>query len=396
MSWYLAPVAIRDCIRAILLFLIIAISVSTDLAYSGSTLSVVGLSAVGLSATGSSTADSSAADSSVGSSSAAGPSGPDQSNQGQAFYAVIREAQAKVVKIYGAGGVKRMEAYQSGMLFTAEGHILTTMSYVLDTDDLVVVLDDGRRHMAQFVGSDPVTELAILKLPIEGEELEHFELENNIRVEPGKRVLAISNLFGIATGNEPVSVMHGVVTAVASLDARGGGFQSNYRGRVYVVDAYTNNPGATGGALVDWEGRLLGILGREFRSRLTGTWLNYALPEDVARHAAEQILEGGQATVAETTSIVLEQPWSAQLVGLALVPNVLLRTPPYIDGVRKNSPADRSGLRPDDLVVMLDGNPTGSCKAVIEAFKQCEASRPVRISVLRDGELLEVVLEMVP
>ena len=91
-------------------------------------------------------------------------------------------------------------------------------------------------------------------------------------------MLAFSNLFGIATGDEPVSMLHGVVSAVAPLDARRGAFATNFRGDVYVVDAAANNPGAAGGALTDSQGRLLGMLGKELRSSLTGTWLNYALP----------------------------------------------------------------------------------------------------------------------
>jgi S1-C subfamily serine protease len=324
------------------------------------------------------------------------PSVHAQSNQPESLESAIHGAQTRVVKIYGAGGVRRMEAYQSGILFTSEGHVLTAMSYVLDTDNLLVVLNDGRRLTAQFIGSDPVTELAILKLPVDGEELKYFDLAGGPQAELGMRILAVSNLFGIATGDEPVSVLQGVVTAIVPLDARRGAFQSNYRGRVYVVDAYSNNPGAAGGALVDWEGHLLGILGREFRSRVTGTWLNYALPADVIRHAAEEILEGRQRDPTEARSARPEEPLSARALGLALVPNVLLRTPPYLDGVLQDSPADRAGLQADDLVVMIDGTPTGSCQAVDEALGQCEASSPVRISVLRKGKVLEVIVEVKP
>ena len=88
----------------------------------------------------------------------------------------IRNAQRKVVKIYGAGGVSGLEAYQTGILISAEGHVLTVQSYVLDTDDLAVVLDDGRKFTAEILGVDPVRELAVLKLPIENDSLPHFNL----------------------------------------------------------------------------------------------------------------------------------------------------------------------------------------------------------------------------
>ena len=73
-------------------------------------------------------------------------------------------------------------------------------------------------------------------------------------------------------------MLHGVISTVAPLDARRGAFSTNFRGEVYVVDAAANNPGAAGGALTDSQGRLLGMLGKELRSNLSGTWLNYALP----------------------------------------------------------------------------------------------------------------------
>src|SRR4029078_2781903 len=66
-----------------------------------------------------------------------------------ALHDVIRQAQRKIVKIYGAGGVRGLEAYQTGLLISPQGHVLTVFSYVLDTDDLTVVLDDGRRYAAK-------------------------------------------------------------------------------------------------------------------------------------------------------------------------------------------------------------------------------------------------------
>jgi serine protease Do len=242
--------------------------------------------------------------------------------------------------------MRNFEAYQSGLLISPEGHVLTSLSYVLDTDDLAVVLDDGTRFTARLVGSDPVTELAVLQLPVEGRSLPWFDLRAAAEqgfAEAGTRVLAVSNLFGIATGDEPASVLQGVVTAVVSLDARRGQYRSNYRGPVYVVDAQANNPGAAGGALTDWYGQLLGVLGKELRSRVTGTWLNYALPIREIRATVEDMVAGRALRPNDLAAARPESPLSIASFGLALVPNVLLRTPPYVDGVRRHSPAERGG-----------------------------------------------------
>ena len=303
------------------------------------------------------------------------------------LHQTIRNAQSKVVKIYGAGGMRQLEAYQSGILISAEGHVLTALSYVLDTDDLAVLLDDGRKWQAELVGSDPVSELAVLRLPVEDEQLPYFDLHQSVQAEVGQRVLALSNLYGIATGNEAVSVLQGVVTAIAPLDARRGATQANFLDNVYVLDAYANNPGAAGGALVDWNGQLIGVLGKELRSRVTGTWLNYALPADSIATVVDDILTGRGFAPQRDDRLPPEQPLTTEALGFMLVPNVLPRTPPYVDAVRPDSPADKAGLRTDDLVVFVGEQPISSCQSLVETLSLHELNGEVLLSVLRDGTL---------
>src|SRR6056297_4159559 len=112
----------------------------------------------------------------------------------------VRDAQERVVKIYGAGGIASLEAYQSGFLVSPEGHVATAWSYVLDVEP-TVVLDDGRRFDATIVGFEPRLELAVLK--VEASQLPFFRLDGDIVAEWGDPVLAVSNLFGIASGSEP-------------------------------------------------------------------------------------------------------------------------------------------------------------------------------------------------
>jgi serine protease Do len=317
-----------------------------------------------------------------------------RASDGAASFAdVAKLVQPKVVKLYGAGGLRGLEAYQSGILISSEGHILTVLSYVLDADEITVVLNDGRRFFARHVASDPLTEITVLKFDSEGDALPHFDLSKAAPAEPGTRVLAFSNLFGIATGDEPVSMLHGVVSVVAPLDARRGAFATNFRGEVYVVDAAANNPGAAGGALTDSDGRLLGMLGKELRSNLTGTWLNYSLPVSAFAPAVEDIL-AGRFTPRELSEVEQpENPLSPAALGLVLVPDVVTRTPPYIDRVVPDSPAARAGLRPDDLVVMIDTQVTASCRDTVRLLQRLDRDAEVRISVLRDEAFLEFKLK---
>jgi S1-C subfamily serine protease len=307
---------------------------------------------------------------------------------------VDRQMQAKMVKIYGAGGARGLEAYQSGFLISGEGHVLTAWSYVLDTDDVTVVLDDGRRFTGQLVGADPLTEIAVLKIEAGADPLPHFELAQTPIADIGERVLAMSNLFNIAAGNEPASVLHGVVSAVAPLEARHGAFSANYRGNVYIVDAVTNNPGSAGGALTDQQGKLLGVLGKELRGESTGTWLNYALPVEAFRTTAEEIIAGRFTPKEMTAAERPEKPLTLAALGIVLVPDVVPRTPPYVDRIVPDSPAAKADLRADDLLVTLDAQVVTSCQNADKLMQRYDQDAVVHVTALREGSLLEFTLQV--
>jgi len=306
---------------------------------------------------------------------------------------VIARVQPRIVKIYGAGGFRGMEAYQSGFLISAEGHILTVFSYVLDTDYITVVLDDGRRfEEAKLLGADPALEVAVLK--VDATDLPHFNIDEAVTVEAGTRVLALSNLFGVATGNEPASVQHGVVSVRTTLAARRGVFETPYDGPVYVLDAMTNNPGAPGGALVTRRGELVGMLGKELKNSLNNTWLNYAVPIEELRESVEAIRAGRFiAREEEKPDKKPERALDLELLGIVLVPDVLARTPPYVDQVRDGSPADRAGLRPDDLILLLNDRLIQSCKSLRKELQYIDYADPVAFTVLRRQELVQVTLQ---
>jgi len=301
---------------------------------------------------------------------------------------VTDATQPKMVKVYGAGGFNRLEAYQSGFLISAEGHIATAWSYVLDTDHITVTLNDGRRFKAKLLGADPRLELAILK--IEATELPFFDLNAAATADSGTRVLAFSNLFGVATGDEPASVQHGVVAVKTQLDARRGVFETPYRGPVYVLDAMTNNPGAAGGALVNQRGELVAMLGKELRSAQNNIWLNYALPIEELRGSVSQILEGKFRPTDEEPKLKPDEAVDLAALGLVLVPDVLERTPPYVDLVRGGSAAATAGVRADDLIVFVGENLVHSCQGFRDELAHIERNTPLKLVLMRGQELVEI------
>ncbi len=302
-----------------------------------------------------------------------------------------REGQKRVVKIYGAGGLAGLEAYQSGILVSPEGHVATAWSYVLDVEP-VVLLDDGRRFESTIVGFEPSLELAVLK--IDASDLPFFRIEDNLEVEWGDPILAISNLFNIATGNEPASVMQGTVAAVSALDARRGTFKTPYRGKVMILDLIANNPGAAGGAVVDSQGRLIGMLGKELRDSATGVWLNYAIPTSALKETIGDIIAGRKTTTPPSAEEMLprDQSHDPRLLGIVMVPDVLETTPAYIDEVLPGTPASRADLRPDDLILLIDGKRVDSQRTLRQLLRMIDRRDDVELTIQRDSEILPLVL----
>jgi serine protease Do len=313
--------------------------------------------------------------------------------QGTSFSSVSIGVQPKIVKIYGAGGIKGLEAYQSGFLISEQGHILTVWSYVLDTDYITAVLNDGRKFQAKLVGADPRLEIAVLQ--VETDRLDFFAPKTAIDLEAGDRVLAFSNLFGVATGDEPASVLHGIVSAKTPLDARRGAFKTTYRGPVLILDAMTNNPGAAGGALTNREGKLVGILGKELRNALTNTWLNYAIPMSELNQAIDDILAGKTRPRSVDDSVKRpDHPHSLHKLGIVLVPDLLIKTPPFVDRVRSNSTAAKEGLKADDLILFINDRMAESCKTLKDELSLIDRIDSVHLIIQRGQELLELELKL--
>ena len=304
----------------------------------------------------------------------------------------VRDAQKRVVKIYGAGGLKGLEAYQSGFLVSPDGHIATAWSYVLDVEP-VVLLDDGRRFESKIVGFEPSLELAVLK--IDAADTPFFELKEEPTVDWGDPVIAVSNLFNIATGNEPASVMQGTVASVTELNARRGTFKTPYRGKVLILDLIANNPGAAGGAVINSDGQLAGMLGKELRDSTTGVWLNYAVPANALRTTIGDIIAGRQTTVinSATSTLPRKDSHNPNALGLVMVPDVLEATPAYIDTVSTDSPAAHAALRPDDLILLVNGQRVDSQRTLRSLLRTIDRRDNVELTVQRDTQILPVTLQ---
>ncbi|MBN8601184.1 MAG: serine protease [Planctomycetes bacterium] len=309
--------------------------------------------------------------------------------QSTSWINVVRTVQDKVVKIYGAGGVPGLESYQTGIIISPEGHILTAWSTVLDADMVTVVTTQGQRFEAKILGMDPKLEIAVLKA--DTSNLPFFSLKDLPKPDVGARVLAVSNLFGIATGNEAPSVQKGSLLAMSDLKERRGKSGVIYQGPIYVIDAMTNNPGAAGGALTDWKGNLVGLIGKELRDPQSNFWLNYAIPITELQDSIQAIIEG-KTVASKNEMAVVENPHELIQLGIVLVPDVLSKTPAYIDRVLPDSPAAKAGLMVDDLIIMVGNqriDAQNRLRTILQSISQDDA---LDLMIQRGSEIVPVKL----
>jgi serine protease Do len=323
------------------------------------------------------------------------------------YHAVSRQVNQRLVKIFGSGGFRGLAAYGTGIIVSPDGYVLTVASHLLDTPDLRVHLPDGRRCQAKLVVVEPALDAALIKIDkVEG--LSYFDVtaaaQASPRAEPGDWVLAMSNQFEIATRDEPLTVQRGVIAAYAKLHLQRGIFDAPYQGDAYVIDAITNNPGAAGGALTTQKGDLLGMIGKELKNSLSNTWVNYAVPigvrvevrqsdQTVTVSLPEFVVKGMKGeykpTVREKST---EGPGGYH--GIVLVPNVVERTPPYVEDVVPGSPAAKAGLKPDDLIVYVDGEPVVSIAGFKDVMSRTRPGVTVQLEVRRGDKLVPVELTL--
>ena len=325
---------------------------------------------------------------------------------------VAEEVNPKLVKIFGAGGFKGIAAYGTGFLVSADGYILTAYSPILDTQDLRVHLSDGTRYHGKVVAIEPELDVALIKIGSDKDAIEPqpyfdvFEAAKRPLANAGDGVIAMSNLFEIATRDEQMSVQQGRIAAYAKFFGKSGIHNAAYTGNVYVIDAITNNPGAAGGVLTTRKGELLGILGKELRNELTDTWINYAVPI-----GAKVTVRGENAMSPDITVSVIDLVEKKEnykpapkrdrvegggYLGITFVPNVVDRTPAYIEEIEPNSPAAKSGLKPDDEVVYFNGLPVVSVQAFEELLDRYRPGETVKLEVRRKDKLTTVELKLEP
>jgi len=258
----------------------------------------------------------------------------------------------------------------SGVVVGDDGTILTNHHVIDGADGIEVLIADGRRARAKLIGSDPETDLAVLRIDLPG--VPAIVLADSDRARIGDVVLAVGNPFGVGQ-----TVTMGIISALGRTQLGINTFEN------FIQTDAAINPGNSGGALVDTEGRLLGI-NTAIYSRSGGSLgIGFAIPTSTARSVMEQIVRSG--SVVRGYIGVEPQDVTPELAQAFKLPR---KDGAIIAGVMKGGPADKAGVRTGDILVDVDGRAIPNTATMLNVIAQIPPGSTGRFTFVRDGREL--------
>jgi Do/DeqQ family serine protease len=271
------------------------------------------------------------------------------------------------------------QAGGSGVIINADGYIVTNNHVVKNADDIEVSLVDNRTYKAKVIGTDPDTDLALLKIEEKG--LPYLSFVDSDKAKVGEWVLAVGNPFNLNS-----TVTAGIISAKGrSINILSRNVANNTAIESFIQTDAAINPGNSGGALVDLNGGLLGI--NTAIASPTGSYSGYgfAVPSDIVSKIVEDLLQFG----------VVQRGWLGVSIAsvnsqLAKQNDLAVREGAFVSGFADNSSAKAAGLREGDVVTKIDNFPIRTNSALIEYIGRHRPGDKLDITVNRKGK--EVVI----
>ena len=264
----------------------------------------------------------------------------------------------------------------SGVIISTDGYIATNNHVIDGADTVTVSLNDGREFTAKVVGRDPQTDIAVIK--VDAKDLPAVTFADTAKIEVGDRVLAIGNPFGIGET---------VTTGIVSAKGRNIGILAEVEGfEDFIQTDAAINPGNSGGALVDVDGRLIGI-NTAILSRNGGfQGVGLAVPANMVSAVAESLVKTGKVQRGYLGV-------SIQSITPALMDSFGLKTNKgaLVGGVEPSSPAAKAGLKTGDVITALNGQPVTDANSLRLQVSAFAPDTELTLDVLRDGKEKEIV-----
>ncbi len=266
---------------------------------------------------------------------------------------------------FGDQGAQPQAGLGSGVIVSPSGLILTNNHVVEGADEIEVILNDSRRTVSKVIGTDPDTDLAVLK--IELDKLPVIVLGNSDNLQVGDQVLAIGNPFGVGQ-----TVTSGIISALGRNQLGINTFEN------FIQTDAAINPGNSGGALVDTTGNLMGI-NTAIYSRSGGSMgIGFAIPVSTARLVMEGLVRDGQVTRGwigvEPNEL---SPELAETFGVKAERGII------ITGVLQNGPAAMAGIRPGDVITSVAGKDVGNVSELLSAVAALKPGTPAKFRLQR-------------
>lgn len=288
----------------------------------------------------------------------------------------------EIRKFFGDGLNKGLEPQDkassmgSGVIVSPEGFILTNQHVVEQADKIEVNLMDGRKAEATLVGSDPETDLAVIRIKVS--DLPSLQFARDSQAKVGDMVLAIGNPFGVGQ-----TVTMGIISALGRNHVGINTFEN------FIQTDAAINPGNSGGALVDSEGRLLGI-NTAIYSRSGGSLgIGFAIPGSTARDVLDQLVKNGSVTRGYIG--VEQQNITEELVEAF---NLSRDHGIIVAGVVQGGPAETAGIKVGDILLELDGRQINDTSDMLNWVAGTKPGETRQFTVLREGEELKIPVEI--
>lgn len=268
----------------------------------------------------------------------------------------------------------------SGVIVNArEGLVLTNNHVIEGADDISVTLADGRTVTAEFVGSDPDTDVGVLRIP--AEDLAELPLATGEALRVGDFVVAVGNPFGLGQ-----TVTSGIVSALGRSGLQGLAYQN------FIQTDASINPGNSGGALVNLRGELVGINTAIFSPSGGNVGIGFAIPAELANEIMRQLLDTGRV---QRGSLGIEtQAITPQLAAMLDVAEGARGA--VVTRVRPTSPAAEAGLQPGDVITAIAQQPVDSPQTLHNKEGLLPVGEPVTLEYLRDGRTQRLELRLKP
>ena len=272
---------------------------------------------------------------------------------------------------------RRMESsLGSAVIMSPEGYLLTNNHVVAGADQIVVALKDGRETLARLIGSDPETDLAVLKIDLNN--LPAITLGRSDQIDIGDVTLAIGNPFGVGQ-----TVTMGIISATGRNQLGLNTYED------FIQTDAAINPGNSGGALVDAHGNLIGINTAIFSKSGGSQGIGFAIPVKLAREVMKAIIEHGQVIRGwlgiEVQPLTPELAESFNLQGRAGI---------LVAGIYRGGPAQKAGLQPGDLIMRIGDEDAVDGRRSMNQVARAKPGDDISIEVLRNGEPLTLTAEI--